>query len=261
MVKAYGAKGIYLDQLGSAEPMPCYDVSHSHADIGDFNHGYVTILTELRKRLKELDTDTYLMIENCGDIYSPHIWGNLIWNGDPYDEFFNLYKYTFPEFTLVHMVNPITELDGEARKVRFYKDMERATLLGAIFWLGLEKFAPEDEGLLGYARKTVPFRGLLTPLIKNGTYVDTEDILCVSPGLRVSHWLLKDGRHLYVVGNREEKSGEYFEIRAPERATFRVESENIDGVPEQILVHSQGDRATIFIPAYTLSYVLLTLEK
>lgn len=50
--------------------------------------------------------EAYLMTENCGDIYSAYCWGSLTWNGDTFDEFFNLFKYTFPEYVQVNMVDP-----------------------------------------------------------------------------------------------------------------------------------------------------------
>ena len=46
------------------------------------------------------------MTENCGDIYGSYTWGNLTWNGAEYDEYYNVFKYTFPEFVQVNMVNP-----------------------------------------------------------------------------------------------------------------------------------------------------------
>jgi hypothetical protein len=261
MVKAYGAKGIYLDQLGSAEPLPCYDPTHTHADIGDFNHGYRAILEELRRRLKEIDPDTYLMIENCGDIYSPYLWANLVWNGQPYDEFFNLYKYTFPEHALVHMVNPITDLDYMARAERFYRDMERATLLGAIFWLGLEKFTPEDAPLLDYARKVVAFREKIQPMLKTATYRDQEGVEQVSPGLAVSYWRLPSGQRLILLGNREEANDLTFTVRVSTEATLRVRTGNIAGTEKPVRTAFREDRVVIQAPGQTLSYVLLDPEK
>jgi hypothetical protein len=261
MVKSYGAKGIYLDQLGSAEPFPCFDRSHSHADIGDFNHGYLTILKELRARLKELDPDTYLMIENCGDIYSQYLWGNLVWNGDPYDEFFNLYKYTFPEYTYVHMVNPITDLEPAARKERFYRDMERATLLGSIFWLGLEKFFPGDEDLLAYAKKVVPFREKITPLIKHARYLDDEQLSRVDDGLQVSHWHLEDGRELYIVGNIYEAAHKSFTFENAKGTLAAIESINIDDVVEPVAYSCHKDQVTIQVQPHTLAYFLLSTAR
>jgi hypothetical protein len=256
MVQSYGAKGIYLDQLGSAEPFPCYDSSHSHPDSGDFNRGYLTILKELRARLKELDPDTYLMIENCGDIYSQYLWGNLVWNGDPYDEFYNLYKFTFPEYVLVHMVNPITELSVADKRERFYCDMERATLLGAIFWLGLEKFFSGDEELLAYAQKVVPFREKITPFIKGGTYLDAQGVQTADKGLQISHWALADGRDLYIVGNRHAQSGKTFSFAAS--GSCRVEMASIDQLQQKETdCRCTAGQVMIAVPPQTLSYFLV----
>ncbi len=257
MVQSYHARGIYLDQLGSAEPIPCYDSVHTHQDIGDFNHGYLTILRELRPRLQQLNPDTYLMIENCGDIYSPYVWTNLVWNGEPYDEFFNLYRYTFPEFGIVHMVNPITNLQGEARRERFYQDMERATLLGAVFWLGLDKFGDEDQHLWEYMTQTVDFRARLQPFIKDGKYLDTEGILSTSSDIRVSHWQLTGDRHLYVIGNRRQLADQTIKINLPDKVEYQLSTENIDRSVEPLTAERGNHSLTIKVPAHTLSYVLV----
>ena len=104
-VKAYGCDGIYLDQLASAEPFACYCAEHSHENIGEFNNGYVYVLRELLRRLRKHNPNAYIMTENCGDIYGSYTWGNLTWNGAEYDEYYNVFKYTFPEFVQVNMVN------------------------------------------------------------------------------------------------------------------------------------------------------------
>lgn len=131
--KAYGARGIYLDQLGSATPFPCYDPAHGHTHHGMFNHGYLKILAGVNAGLQKLDPRAFIMIENCGDIYGQYVSGNLTWNGELYDEFFNLYKYTFPEYIQVNMVHPRHIDDRSTREKYFYNDVERAMLLGSIF--------------------------------------------------------------------------------------------------------------------------------
>lgn len=122
---AYGCKGIYLDQLASAEPYACYNEAHSHGPCtGGFNRGYLRILRTLLERLRARDPEAYLMTENCGDIYSAYCWGSLTWNGDTFDEFFNLFKYTFPEYVQVNMVDPRGWVgDPEELRAWFYKDM------------------------------------------------------------------------------------------------------------------------------------------
>jgi len=234
MVEAYGASSIYLDQLGSAEPFPCYDPTHTHRDIGDFNRGYLALLRGLRARLQQLDPNSFLMIENCGDIYSAHVWGSLTWNGEPYDEFFNLFKYTFPAFVQVNMVNPRPELSGEEKLERFHRHMERAMLLGSIFWLGLEKFADGDEVIHGYMAQAVAMRAELQPLLREATYLDDEGI------------------HESAC-----RSGAQLEVDAPAEAAYQLATGNIDRTAEEVQARRVGDRLRIGVPAHSLSWVLL----
>lgn len=60
-VKAYGCDGIYLDQLASAEPFPCYCSEHTHDNIGEFNNGYVYVLKNLLERLRAYNPSAYIM--------------------------------------------------------------------------------------------------------------------------------------------------------------------------------------------------------
>lgn len=124
MCRAYGARGgIYFDQLGSATPYPCYS-DHDHQDLGTggFNRAYIDLLEQTAAGLRQIRPDSFLMIENCGDVYSSRVWGgSLAWNGEDYDEFFNLYKYTFPEHTLINMVNPRRMEDGELQEKPFIR--------------------------------------------------------------------------------------------------------------------------------------------
>lgn len=256
MVQAYGATGIYLDQLGSAEPFACYDGAHTHGDIGDFNRGYVRLLRELRARLQELNPNSFLMIENCGDIYGAYVWGSLTWNGERYDEFFNLFKYTFPEYVQVNMVNPRPEL-GEEAFGRFQQDMERAMLLGSIFWLGLDKFADGDERAHSYMQRAVAMRAELQPMLGQATYLDDEGIHAVTEGVRASHWLLPEGGHLYILANRECKPGAYIEVDAPAVPGYRLATGNVDRVAEAVRASRAGGRLRIAVPAHALSWVLV----
>lgn len=203
MVRSYHANGIYLDQLGSAEPFACYDAAHSHAQSGLFNQGYLAVLRDVRERLKRIDAQAFLMIENCGDLYSSQVWGSLTWNGEAYDEFYTLFKYTFPEIMQVHMVNPIATLEEPKRREKFYADMERALRLGAVFWLGVDKF-DEDRAYERYTQQAIRLRKELNPFFMEGRFVDDEGLALISTGLQVAHWLLQSGGHLLVIGNPKQ---------------------------------------------------------
>ena len=201
MAKCSHATGIYLDQLGSAEPWPCFDPEHTHASIGEFNRGYLGLVKDLLVRLRSMNRDSFLMIENCGDIYGSYVWGNLTWNGEPYDEFFNLYKYTFPEYVQVNMVNPRRELDGPDRAQRLHRHLNRALMLGSVFWLGLDKMPYLDDDTREYLDAALRLRARLTPLIRGARYVDMDGVLSVSDGIEVGHWEMADDRDLYIVAN------------------------------------------------------------
>lgn len=208
MAKSYNIKGIYLDQLGSAEPFPCYDRNHSHEDIGLFNKGYLDVLSELKESLKELDKDTFLMIENCGDIYGSYTWGNLTWNEGIKDEYFNIYKYTFPEYVQVNMINPKTVDDKDIRQAKYYEDIERALVLGSVLWCNpVTKFNDDEEEMLLYLRKAIHFRKLINPNIIKSKFVDTEGIDYISDGIKVTRWISCDGEELYIIGNNRGTGG------------------------------------------------------
>ena len=203
MAKCSHATGIYLDQLGSAQPWPCFDPEHTHASIGQFNRGYLRLVRDLLSRLRSMNPDSFLMIENCGDIYGSYVWGNLTWNGEPYDEFFNLYKYTFPEYVQVNMVNPRRELDGRDRAQRLHRHLNRALMLGSVFWLGLDKLPYLEDDTSEYLDAAIALRAKLTPLIRGARFVDVDGVVSTSDGIEVGHWEMADGRDLYIVVNPE----------------------------------------------------------
>lgn len=231
MVRGFGARGMYLDQLGSATPLPCYDESHGHVDPatgghhhGLFNQGYLKLLRDVRARLKALDPASFLMIENCGDLYSPYLYANLTWNGEPYDEFFTLYKYTFPEFLQVNMVNPRRLPDKALRNAWFHRDLARAFVLGSIFWVELgERFGPEDRDLLDLARQALRLREVAAPYLVQATYADDLGLVLPPPApvsviqdppfrdlgrITASRWALPGGAWLLFVSNPGERTGE-----------------------------------------------------
>ncbi|MCL5046519.1 MAG: DUF6259 domain-containing protein [Actinobacteria bacterium] len=206
--RATGCQGIYLDQLGSAEPFPCYDPAHGHEHPGAFNQGYIEVLEELR-------SEAILMIENCGDIYSSRIWGSLAWNGEFYDEFFNLYRYTFPEHNLVNMVHPRHIDDPALRERLFYRDLERAWLLGSYYWAAPQRrFKPGNERLLDHLTRALRLRRAAEPWFARARYVDDEGVVVEGgPGLRATRFQ-GDGFSLIAVVNPELEAGE---ITLPER--------------------------------------------
>jgi hypothetical protein len=255
MVRCYGASGIYLDQLGSAEPLPCYDSVHAHEDIGDFNRGYLQILKKLLPRIRSMNPRSFLMIENCGDIYGGYVWGNLTWNGEPYDEFFNLYKYTFPEYVQVNMVNPKVNLSGDEKWRCFRMDIARAMLLGSVFWVGLDKFDGDDEYSI-YVKKALALRRRLNEYVKMGKYLDTEGILAISGDIDVSHWVFQDG-DMYIISNLNRTSDAFFEV--PQTgADMNITCEDMDGGKGKAVRYAADGCIRVNVSESEISYIVVT---
>ena len=201
--KAYGCDGIYLDQLASAEPFACYCKEHSHTDSGSFNLGNVAILRELLRRMRRQNPNAYLMTENCGDIYGSYTWGNLTWNGADYDEYYNVFKYTFPEFVQVNMVNPRGwEPDPDAQRRWYYRDMHRAITLGSVLWMGITtRMRPQDGAYHTYSQAALAFRQKLQPLLRSAVFLDDAYQQTLPPDCLATSWQLADGRILLLMSN------------------------------------------------------------
>ena len=197
--KAYGLRGIYLDQLGSAEPFACYDRTHSHGNIGEYNQGYVRVLSEIKRQIQANNPDAFLMTENCGDIYGSYTWGNLTWNGADYDEYYNMFKYTFPEYVQVNMINPRRWIeDREERDRWFVRDIVRAVLLGSILWAGLTSWFADDPGREEMIRRVLAFRKAINPMIAQGRYCDDRGLSMHADRVNASVWAHPQGRLLLM---------------------------------------------------------------
>lgn len=218
-VKAYGADGIYLDQLASAEPLPCFAPEHSHADIGEFNQGYLYVLRNLLERLRQHNPNAYIMVENCGDIYGAYTWGNLTWNGAEYDEHYNVFKYTFPEFVQVNMVNPRGWEPDQARQIAWlHKDLQRAALLGSIFWMGITtRLADAEDESTKHVRAALAFRKATQPLLENAEFLDDDLILAISDDCDATSWRLADGSWMVLAGNHALRPDGSVTIQLPEK--------------------------------------------
>lgn len=238
-VKAYGCDGIYLDQLASAEPLPCYNQEHSHEDIGEFNNGYIYVLRELLKRLRKHNPKSYIMTENCGDIYGSYTWGNLTWNGADYDEFYNVFKYTFPEFVQVNMVNPRGWEENEDKQYKaFFKDMQRAIVLGNILWLGITTRLTEDAGEYHtYAKASVAFRKNIHQYIKDAEFIDNKYITRIPNECEAAVYRISDYKYAVIVGNCSNKKDSKLSLKFKEKVS-NIEAYNMEWDKEVINVEN-----------------------
>lgn len=253
--------GIYLDQLGSAEPFPCFDPNHSHIDIGLFNQGYMRVLDEVLRKIRADNPRAFLMIENCGDVYGSWVWGNLTWNGEQYDEFFNMYKYTFPEYVQVNMVNPRRNLSGLARETQLHADLNRALMLGSVFWLGIDKMASLSYSERAYIDAAVALRARLTPLFADATFADSEGVVACSPGVEATAWRFPaassdagatshgDEQRAYVVVNTSRAPGAWIELADDSVGAGSYTLLGIDGTENRLTVgQPASDTVRIAVP-------------
>ena len=147
------------------------------------------------------------MTENCGDIYGSYTWGNLTWNGAEYDEHYNVFKYTFPEFVQVNMVNPRSwAANKKEEHLWFYRDMHRAIALGSILWLGITTcLSEEGTEYHVYAPKAIAFRKSLQPMLKHARFADDAWLRCVPQFCQGTCWELQDGRRMVLLSNGTEE--------------------------------------------------------
>ena len=254
-VKAYGCDGIYLDQLASAEPFPCYCSEHTHDNIGEFNNGYVYVLKNLLERLRTYNPNAYIMTENCGDIYGSYTWGNLTWNGAEYDEHYNVFKYTFPEFTQVNMVNPRSWAEEKDRPEWFRKDLHRAITLGSILWLGItSRLRPEDSAYHDYGMMATAFRGNLQPLLKHAQYLDDVWLENVPNQCFASCWALENGEKLVILAN-DSTQDVSFRMKDLHGSIVKDTKSMDTAIQDSSIIGT--DPITITVPQGQLSYFLL----
>lgn len=252
-VKAYGCDGIYLDQLASAEPFACYCEEHSHENIGEFNNGYLYVLKNLLERLRAYNPKAYIMTENCGDIYGSYTWGNLTWNGAEYDEHYNVFKYTFPEFPQVNMVNPRGWAAEEQRPEWFKRDLHRAISLGSILWMGItSRLRPEDGWYHSYGKNAAVFRAKLQPLLKNATFLDDAWIGQVPEKCFGTCWELPDKRKLVILAN----DGEPEELFCIAGVNTIICLEAMDESAAALNIHTNGNTTELRLSKGQLCYIL-----
>ena len=137
------------------------------------------------------------MIENCGDVYSSRVWGSLAWNGEFYDECFNLYKYTFPEHTLINMVNPRRMDDPDQQEMVFYQDLTRAFVLGSVFWFEGNAFrnrisdSERRERMLTKLHEALSVRRAIAVQLRDAVFKDDLG-LTLPPGVLGTIWELPE---------------------------------------------------------------------
>lgn len=64
--------GVYLDQVASAYPKPCYDKSHSHP-VGGGHHWYQGYSKMFSEAKEKIGNNAVIMSENQNEIYMNNV--------------------------------------------------------------------------------------------------------------------------------------------------------------------------------------------
>ncbi len=81
LIDEFGVNGIYLDQIGAAGPVLCFDESHGHTLGGGtwWHDGYRKMLNGIKEMIARKDRPVTLTTENPGEAHIDGIDGFLIW--------------------------------------------------------------------------------------------------------------------------------------------------------------------------------------
>ena len=195
--------------------------------------------------MRHRDPDSYLMTENCGDIYSAYTWGNLTWNGADYDEFYNMFRYTFPEYVQVNMCNDRSwAADDEERERCFYADVERCVLMGNILWIGITARYLDQPALkphFDYLMAATAFRKAIAGQVSEGTYLDDEYVAAMDESLHASCFRVSERETLLLAGDQALHGGKV-RFTLPHIAAH---VEAFDEYGQPLFVLAEGNEVTL----------------
>lgn len=144
LIKKYGLDGVYIDQIGAAMGVPCYNKNHGHPIGGGhfWRDGYVSMLNEIRKRIGH---DVILITEENAECWINQIDVHLTVN-TPSDGLrpVPLYPVIYSDRTIL-IGSQYYSPDEPQNALSFCLKNGRAFLWGSIHgWI--EPFRIMDEG-------------------------------------------------------------------------------------------------------------------
>jgi len=143
IARDYNADGTFIDQVCGAWAYPCYSEDHDHSRPNEAWAGYLTLLRELRSRLRAINPEFQMTTEGVCDVFGQFFdvqQGHNDWDtqvGTKARPLPELYGYTFPWYTvntgfaigsnyyylkLAHAVGSgldLCDLDGDRCEERF----------------------------------------------------------------------------------------------------------------------------------------------
>lgn len=106
LAREYRVDGIYIDQVCGSWGLPCYSTGHQHERPNEAWSGYREMLSNLRKRIRDINTDTYLATEGVNDFigqYFDILQGHNDWKRGLHDAaemLTELFRYTLPWYVV-----------------------------------------------------------------------------------------------------------------------------------------------------------------
>lgn len=168
LVGTWGVDGVYIDQIGAAPPVPCFDPEHGHP-LGGGHHwvsAYRDLVGAISREVKAADGTHFLTTESNGEPFLDLFDGVLMCNsteGDLVPLFPAVYggkvltfgSYLFPQ--------------DVAQPHAFYMKTGQEFVFGAqVGWLQEFILTPETEPHRRYLRDLAALRGRLLPWLAYG---------------------------------------------------------------------------------------------
>ena len=187
LARAYRVDGSFIDQVCGCWAYPCYSRGHDHARPNESWAGYLTLLRELRARLRAINPEFQMTTEGVCDILGQFFdvqQGHNDWNtqvGPKARPLPELFGYTFPWYT----VNT-----GYASHNNYYY-LKLAHAVGS----GLDVCAIEpdrlEERFLRWVRLIMGWRARFADVLRGGRFLGA--LKSDSPHF-LAHAFEKDGR-------------------------------------------------------------------
>ena len=137
------------------------------------------------------------------------------------------------------MVNPRGwEPDEDKRYKYFFKDMQRAIVLGNILWMGITTRLTEEAGEIhNYAKKALNFRKNIQGYIISSDFIDNKYIEFISKDCDAAGYQLSENKYVFIVGNCDMVADANLKLTFDNKIK-KIEKYDIDWSKEEMDVES-----------------------
>ena len=209
-----GCDGVYIDQIGAAQPVACMDRTHPHRPGGGswwYEH-YYNLLDHVRLHAS---SQAGLTTEANGEVYSGHIGSFLVWHwsglagwswkGDVNVPAFQaIYAEYQPTFGRCHNFKPEDDVSFRLMTAQSLCYGNQLGWLPASFYLASQSrdfFKRAAQLREAYGEYFYAGRCLRPPRIM-GDVKDITDGFMTTPSIISAHWKrISDGRNLVILAN------------------------------------------------------------